>query len=401
MAGANSHTDTDEQVRRLRSQNAVMAEFGRRALRTHDLDELLSDAAILISEALHIDLVKVVELLPDGKAMRVRAGVNWKPGVVGHALLGADSKSPAGYALQYDAPVISRDISNETRFEIPQLLFDHGVKSMVNVVIRSERGPFGVLEVDAREPCDFGDDDVAFLNNYANLIAAAIDRQAMHQDIERAVSERDIFMRELQHRVKNILANVQALSILTRAKSSTIGEFTTAFDDRISALARTQDLLTRRAPSSLSLDIIAETELDAHGAERDRHYTLRGPPLTLPPRMVQALGMVFHELSTNASKYGALAVEHGSIDISWHIEAAGEQRQLRLRWRESGVEVKNVTPKKSIGSDIIENSLPFMLGGTSELTFHPDGLEWALSCPVADAEPTVADILTPRGGGSR
>jgi two-component sensor histidine kinase len=352
MAGVHSPSDINEQVKTLRSQNAVLAEFGKRALRTHDLGKVLGEATALISEMLQIELVKVLELLPDRRRMLVRAGVNWHPGVVGHAVLDADANSPAGYALQCNAPVICRDIASETRFAIPQLLFDHGVKSMVNVVIRGERGAFGVLEVDARDRCEFDEDDVAFLSNYANLIAAAIDRQATHDELERTARERDIFMRELQHRVKNILANVQALSTLTRSKSSSIGEFATAFEDRISALARTQDLLTRSASPSLPLRVIVQTELEAHGAEEDQHFSLHGPPLMVPPRMVQALGMVFHELSTNATKYGALAAEHGRIEMSWTVDGAGEQRHLQLRWRESGVRIENAMPKKGVGSDI-------------------------------------------------
>src|SRR5262245_27593223 len=151
-------TSPREEAERLRRQRAVLAEFGLHALRTQDLDELLQESTELIAEACDIELVKIVELLPGGTDMLIRAGVHWDPGVVGHARLGADSHSPAGYALKTDLPVVSPDVDAETRFEIPELLRRHGVRSMVNVVIRGEGPPFGVLEIDSRAPRGFDQD---------------------------------------------------------------------------------------------------------------------------------------------------------------------------------------------------------------------------------------------------
>jgi hypothetical protein len=107
------------EVERLRKQAMALSHFGGHALRTHDLDALLQEAAQLVSEATGIELVKVLELLPDRDTMLVRAGVNWNPGVVGHATIGAHRDSPAGYALQENKPVISPDTDIEDRFEIP------------------------------------------------------------------------------------------------------------------------------------------------------------------------------------------------------------------------------------------------------------------------------------------
>ena len=125
---------------KLRKQVATLACFGGRALRTSNVGELLEEATLLVSDAIEVDLVKVLELLPDGQNLLVRAGVNWNPGVVGHATISADGGSAAGQALRSDAPVIS-EIATESRFEIPSLLLEHGVKSTVNVVIRGIPAP--------------------------------------------------------------------------------------------------------------------------------------------------------------------------------------------------------------------------------------------------------------------
>ena len=105
-------------------------------------------------------------------ARLVRAGVNWNPGVVGHAKIPAQEGSPAGCALHTNQPVITEDTEREVRFEIPKLLIEHSVRSTVNVVIRGEEGPFGVLEVDSRQLREFEQDDIDFLQNYANLLKA-------------------------------------------------------------------------------------------------------------------------------------------------------------------------------------------------------------------------------------
>src|SRR5689334_1048427 len=132
---------------KLRRQVSTLSEFGKRALRSDDIKGLLQEATRLVSDAIDVDLVKVLELLPDGENLLVRAGVNWNPGVVGQAEIPAHEGSSAGYALHTKQPVITEDTERETRFEIPDLLIEHGVRSTVNVVINGEDRPFGVLEV--------------------------------------------------------------------------------------------------------------------------------------------------------------------------------------------------------------------------------------------------------------
>jgi GAF domain-containing protein len=93
----------------------------------------------------------------------VRAGVNWAPGVVGHATIPANEGSAAAHALLTGEPLITENVASEARFEIPMLLSQHAVKSTVNVLIRGENKPFGILEVDSRQLRSFTQDDVDFL----------------------------------------------------------------------------------------------------------------------------------------------------------------------------------------------------------------------------------------------
>lgn len=368
-------------VESLRKQRAALADFGGNALRSTDLDGLLQEATRLVSEALDVKLVKVLELLPGGDALLVRAGVNWNPGVVGHATLGAHADSPAGYALQTCEPVISNDVATERRFTIPDLLKEHGIRSMVNVVIRGEGEAWGVLEVDSPRHRNFDQDDIDFLHTYANLLAFAIERIDKHRRLAEAAETHEMLLHEMQHRVGNMITNIRALASLTRSYSANLDEFAAAFDKRLGALARAQNLLTRDQGDLVSIRDILLQELEAHGCEPGARLTLQGSDQSLPRKTVQALGVALHELATNAVKYGALAADGGKIDVSWSAEPANE---MLLRWREHGVEIKEKPSRRGFGSRVIDEVVPYMLGGgTSHLQFRPDGIECTIRFSIA------------------
>ncbi len=169
-------------------QQATLAQFGELALRSEDLDEILTEACRLVGEALGTDLAKVMELLEDGHTLKARAGVGWKPGVIGEATVEAEDDTSEGHALKTGEPMISPDIGTETRFRYPAFLTDNGVKAVANVLILGgkDRPPFGLLQIDSREPRPFNDDDTAFLQSYANLIAAAVGRLRVIGDVRSA-----------------------------------------------------------------------------------------------------------------------------------------------------------------------------------------------------------------------
>ena len=167
-----------DRERELLRQQDTLAEFGELAVRSDDLDEILTEACRLIGDALGTDLAKVMELQEDGITLKARAGVGWQPGVIGVATGIASKSSSEGHALQTGKPVISTDIKTEERFDYPDFVKEAGVRALVNVVIigAKDRPPYGVLQVDSRRPREFSDDDTKFLRSYANLIAAAVDR---------------------------------------------------------------------------------------------------------------------------------------------------------------------------------------------------------------------------------
>ncbi len=162
----------------LLKQQTVFARFGELALKSDDLDQILTEACRLAGEALGTDLAKVVQLQDDGKTMVVRAGVGWGPNVVGVATITAAEDTSEGHCLRTGEPMISPDIAKETRFKYPQFLIENGVRAVANVIIIGghDRPAFGVLQIDSRVPREFTESDTLFLRSYANLLAAAVDR---------------------------------------------------------------------------------------------------------------------------------------------------------------------------------------------------------------------------------
>lgn len=193
-------------------REAGVANFGLRASEGVELDELLAQAAREVADSLAVSYVKILEYLPDEHALLVRNGVGWCEGVIGEARVGADLGSPAGYALQTGLPVISNELHKEERFRLPQLLAEHGVKSAVNVIIRNQGNVFGVLEADSRDPRSFTDEDVRFLQGYANILSFAIEQHRLMKENQELVARQETLLRELQHRTKN--NNQQLLSMI-------------------------------------------------------------------------------------------------------------------------------------------------------------------------------------------
>jgi two-component sensor histidine kinase len=211
--------------------------------------------------------------------------------------------------------VVTEDTEREVRFEIPKLLIEHNVRSTVNVVIRGEDGPFGVLEVDARQLRKFEQDDIDFLQNYANLLASAIDRVRIQRELAERALKQEMLGHELQHRINNMLATIQAIARRTRAKSQTLDEFAKSFEDRLAAIARTHALLSRTRTSTIDIRKLLSQELAVHGAVEGENLRQRGPEISIPAKQAEVLSMAIHELATNAVKHGALSMENGHIDI--------------------------------------------------------------------------------------
>jgi PAS domain S-box-containing protein len=155
----------------------VLADFGDFTLRSDSLDEVLAEACRLVGEALGTRRAKVLETEHEGQSLLVRAGIGWEPGIVGKLRLKMSEHSSETFSIKAGKPVVTQDIRKEDRFEVPAFLADAGVVALVNVpIFLPGRRAYGLLQVDATEPRDFGEEDTEFLRTYTTILGPVIDR---------------------------------------------------------------------------------------------------------------------------------------------------------------------------------------------------------------------------------
>jgi PAS domain S-box-containing protein len=188
-----------------------------------------------------------------------------------------------------------------------------------------------------------------------------------------------LLVNELNHRVKNTLAVVQALAWQTFRGAADTGAAQSAFEARLAALSAAHDLLTRQNWEAASLSEIVAASAGHVDAYRGR-ILVSGPPVEIAPKPAVSIAMALHELSTNAIKYGALSNAHGRVEIDWTLAEAGDR--LRLTWREKDGPETRAPARKGFGLRMIERGLAAELGGDVRLDFAPTGLVCTIDAPL-------------------
>lgn len=195
------------------------------------------------------------------------------------------------------------------------------------------------------------------------------------------VPQLQLMVSELNHRVKNILAVVMSMASQMVRRYGSMEAFADAFLGRITGLAKTHEILSRNGWSSVSLGDLIGWELAAFVADAGR-ASHDGPALQLRPRAVTTLGIIIHELATNAMKYGALSQPEGHLDVNWRLEDRDGRSNLILRWRERGGPPVVAPTHKGFGTEMIERSVAFEFAGTATLDYDTDGLVATLVIPA-------------------
>ena len=209
------------------------------------------------------------------------------------------------------------------------------------------------------------------------------------QDItERKAAEQraKLLIDELNHRVKNTLATVQSLASQSARGAPTPAVFRESFEGRLIALSKAHDQLTQHHWERADLRELLTGSLAPYaGAER---VVLRGEDILLRPRAVLTLAMAFHELATNAAKYGALSAPGGRVEIRWQpvrLEGGDGRGLLQIEWLEEGGPPVAEPQQRGFGSKLIEGSVMAELGGSARLLFAPQGLRCEMSIPLETA----------------
>ena len=192
---------------------------------------------------------------------------------------------------------------------------------------------------------------------------------------------------ELNHRVKNTLATVQAIVAQGLKFGRSIERARDTIESRLQSLSRSHDLLTRENWEGADLqDVIAQALRPfAYGSD-DPPFKLAGPNIRLRPKLALSLGMAFHELATNAAKYGALTIDSGRVDVVWSLATQDGRQYVELQWTESGGPPVKPRAHRGFGSRLIENGLAHEVGGRAELVYGADGVRCTLRFPLESEE---------------
>jgi PAS domain S-box-containing protein len=615
------------------SRQTAVAQLCHAALAGRDLQALLVKAVELVKDTLQTELVCVLELRPDGRKLRLRAGLGWRAGLVGKVLVDARPNTQSGWTLHSTEPVVVDDLRKQKRFLRPALLREHGVVSGISVVIGSVDAPWGVLGAYAARRVRFGAGDVAFVRSVAEVLAAAIGRQraeqamrdhaqrlrltleiasvgtwvwnptsdriawdarqaeifgldpqhppslgrdffahvhpddlpelcaaldtalhgagcyqaefravradgktrwltshgalihaagdgaplllsanvdvtarrqaedalrtseerfrrAMHavagliydwdiqtdrtyrsDGLERLVGirpeatdgtwqwlkdrmhpddlaalmprldamlqgdttsyafeyrlrhadghwvhvwdrgciQRDasgravravgsssdiselkgnearqsLLMAELDHRVRNILASVTAITRQSRAEGRSIDDFVSTLSGRIEAMGRAHSLLSQSHWEGAPLQALLDQEVARYRHANADPVCINGEDVVLRPKAAQSLALALHELTANAARYGALSTEQGRVDIAWRLAAADEvEAALLLEWRERGGPPVTTPSSDGFGTLVLRRMLAHDLGATVDLEYAPGGLVCRIALPA-------------------
>ena len=202
----------------------------------------------------------------------------------------------------------------------------------------------------------------------------------MATTIARGEMLHNLLIEELNHRVKNTLAILQAIAVQT-FRSATRAE-RDKFEGRLGALAEAHNLLSREKWRGSNLQELINRVLQPYLLANPERIRMVGPSVPLSPRLALVLSMIVHEIATNAAKYGALSNDSGTVELDWEIVMEGGGRKLRLVWVERGGPAVVAPLQRGFGSRLIERSARDQLGGEAKVDFLPQGVVYTITCAL-------------------
>ena len=220
------------------------------------------------------------------------------------------------------------------------------------------------------------------LRDENGTVTGALDALIDITDRKRADELHSLMMDELNHRVRNTLATVQAIAqqslngVLDPSDQQT-------FESRLIALSKTHNLVARENWRGVALRDLLLQELKPFRSDGGDRFVLKGPEVDLAPGATVALGLALHELTINAAKYGALSAIEGQVHVDWDLSSASGPAVLRVRWMETGGPPVKPTNHTGFGTTMIQRGLSMQLDGKVRVELNPDGLVCTMEIPVS------------------
>jgi len=217
------------------------------------------------------------------------------------------------------------------------------------------------------------------MSAYAQLKAAHTARR-LQEFSARNLEDREMMLREMKHRIKNSIARILAMSRQTASQSETLEEYNESFSARLQAMSTAQDMLTRSNWQRAYLSELLEAEIEQVMGNNAGEREISGPEVNLDEKAAQGLGLTFHELATNALKYGATNPDGARLTVNWSVSGTGQDRVLELVWQECGAAAK-APEKTGFGTRLIDSSIRMELSGSIERDYGANGLRVTITLP--------------------
>ena len=276
-----------------------------------------------------------------------------------------------GEVLQADAPVWMSDINLEGNFIRKNLEF----RGAFGFPLRVRGRTIAVLEFFSTSPSSPDQSQLLLAEAIGSQLGQVIERTEMNES-------RELLLRELNHRIKNLLTIIQSIARITFAGVDTAAEKVDAFNSRLSAMTKAQDILIARNWTDSTMRDVVEAGISSFESYRDR-ISIAGPDFPVKAADIQMSVLTIHELCTNALKYGALAHEGGEIAVSWGFEGDGKSRMFYFDWRETGCNLGEIQEKRGFGTSLLKRGLSGNTGSDVKIEYSSDGIHYrmAMSTP--------------------
>ncbi|MDQ7249576.1 sensor histidine kinase [Dongia sedimenti] len=385
--GKGSKQSGSDDLEAVRQHVRILCDLGRLAGNSTDLQTFLQQAVAQVARGTEIHHVKILRYRPETADLLVVAGTGWKPGVVGTATLSADLRSAPGRAFQTGEAISIKNFEEQGEYDLSPLLKEHGIVSLVNAPVLIGGSAWGVVEVDSTTPREFGPDTCDFLTAAGALIGTCIRRHTAPSQADTLATamlqaqQREILLREMQHRVKNSFQLIIG-AITLQKRRHTAPEVLAALDytaERIRAVSLAHEQLAPRAGGeAINLaDYLRALCLSIKSQVENVEIDIAADEVHMPIERAIALGLILNEAATNSLKH---AFGDGDGHISVKLQAGIGFGEARLTIADDGHGMKDPTASGS-GLKLI-GALARQIAATVERTSSDKGTIVSVQFPV-------------------
>ena len=345
------------------TEQAALFEFTDRLYRAQSGADVFDAALDAITRGLQCDRASIL-LFDAAGVMRFVAwrGLSdgYRKAVDGHSPWTPDSKDPV--PIQID-DLETADLPEELRDTIRS----ERISALAFFPLLAGERVIGKFMAYFREPHAFTQAELDLGVTIARQLGFSLERRQANE-------QRDLLVAELSHRVKNTLSTVMSIARQTFGNARDMDAARASFESRLAALAQTHTRLAEENWSGVSLETILIDELSPYRREDHSNVRIDGPRVELDAQCAVTLGMVVHELATNAAKYGSLSTKNGAVEVRWDVDRASDgKQQVVISWTERGGPRVEPPTRSGFGRLLLERALPSSLMGDVKLRFQREG----------------------------